>query len=308
MKRQNLITAKERSMFESGYRVMHGSQEFVTFWEDMSFRVWYETVPDYYSEHFHTSVEVVLPHEGECHCTIGDTTYCVGSEEVLFIPSDVSHSLSMPKDSVRNLILFDPACLMNIRGVASVRSMMETPVYLKKDDPVTGQVRHMLFELIRDYYEHKPLSNLTCYAWMMQIYVLMGQKYLSEHASEADASQGREESNRVIVNRIVEYVENNYTEDITLDRMAEMAGFSKCYFSRVFSKQTGIGFSRFLLKKRIAVAAHLLSTTRLSVVQVSAQSGFSSLSTFNRTFKEIHGCSPSEYRALYAAGQENTGE
>lgn len=304
MKRQNLITPKERNMFESGYRVMHGSQEFVTFWDDMSLRVWYETVPDYYSEHFHASVEVVLPHEGECHCTVGGITYHVKSTEVLFVPADKPHSLSMPKDSIRNLILFDPSCLLSIRGVSSIRPMLEDVIYLREDDPICGQVRHMLFEMMVDYYAHKPLSNLTCYAQLMQIYVLMGQKYLEEHTPQEDAERGREDNNRVIINRIVEYVENNYTEDITLDSAAEMAGFSKCYFSRVFSKQTGIGFSRFLLRKRISVAAHLLSTTQLSIVQVSAQSGFSSLSTFNRTFKEIHGCSPSEYRALYALGQD----
>lgn len=305
MKRQNLITSKERSMFESGYRVMHGSQEFVTFWDDMSLRVWYETVPDYYSEHFHASVEVVLPHEGECHCTVGGVTYRVKSTEVLFVPADMPHSLSMPKDSIRNLILFDPSCITGIRGVSSIRPMLEAVIYLQEDNPVCGQVRAALFEMMNDYYAHKPLSNLTCYARLMQVYVLMGQQYLEQNAPQKVQEHGREENNRTIINRIVEYVENNYTEDITLDRAAEMAGFSKCYFSRVFSKQTGIGFSRFLLKKRIAVAAHLLSTTMLSVVQVSAQAGFSSLSTFNRTFKEIHGCSPSEYRALYAVGQSS---
>ncbi|MBQ8312439.1 MAG: helix-turn-helix domain-containing protein, partial [Clostridia bacterium] len=39
------------------------------------------------------------------------------------------------------------------------------------------------------------------------------------------------------------------------------------------------------------------------IVQVSMQSGFSSLSTFNRTFKEIHGCTPTEYRAIYEKTQ-----
>ena len=305
MKRQNLITPKDRSMFESGYRVMHGSQEFITFWDDMSLRVWYETIPDYYSEHFHTAVEVVMPHEGECHCTVGGVTYRVKGDEVLFVPADVPHSLSMPRDSVRNLILFDPACIMSIRGISPIRPMLENLIYLRGDDPVCEQVRSMLFDLIRDYYEHKPLSNLICYGHLMRIYALLGQKYLSEHTTAREAVQGREENNRLIINRIVEYVENNYTEDITLDSAAEMAGFSKCYFSRVFSKQTGIGFSRFLLKKRVAVAAHLLSTTQLSIVQISVQSGFNSLSTFNRTFKELHGCSPSEYRALYAVGQQN---
>ena len=306
MKKQNLVTPQHRSMFESGYRVMQGEQEFVTYRDDTTIRVWYAMEPDHYSEHTHSSVEVILPNQGECRCVVNGVEHIVHADEVMFVPPNVPHSLSMGEGSVRNLVLFDMDYLMGLRGFSAIRPMVQGIIHLRSDSPLCGQIRALFSEMMEKYYAFPPLLNLICYGYILQIYVLLGQEYLAQHVPEEENQQKREENSWAAINRVVEYINKNYADPITLDSIASIAGFSKYYFSRLFTKYTGTSFSQYLLRKRITVAAHLLCNTSLPIVQVSLQSGFSSLSTFNRTFKDVHGCTPTEYRAIYEKDAESS--
>lgn len=307
VKKQRLITPQNRSLFDSGYRVMQGEREFVAYREDSTIRVWYCATADAYSEHKHSSVEVVLPHQGECSCVVDGVEHVVKDTDVLFVPPDTPHSLHMEEGSIRSLILFDMEPLRAIRGFSTIASMTRSPFHLTPANPICVEVRTKLFELMDKYYARPALMNMICYSYLLQIYVLLGQTYLdymSMQEEDTEADMRQEENSWLAINRVVEYINKNYAEPITLDSIARVAGFSKYYFSRLFTKYTGTPFSQFLLRKRISVAAQLLCSTQLPIVQVSMQSGFSSLSTFNRTFKELHGCTPTEYRAIYEKNRQ----
>lgn len=310
MKKQRLITPQNRSMFESGYRVMQGEQEFVTYRDDTTIRVWYGATPDHYAEHMHSSVEVILPHQGVCTCTINGKEYEVRATEVMFIPPHTPHTLSMAEGSIRNLILFDLESLAALRGFSMIAPMAQGVIHLTQESAICSEVRALFFEMMDRYYAQPALLNLICYSYLLRIYVMLGQAYLAQRGEEQTDTPKREDNSWSSINRVVEYINVNYAEPITLDSIAAVAGFSKYYFSRMFTKYTGTSFSQYLLRKRIAVAAHLLCSTHLPIVQVSMQSGFSSLSTFNRTFKDVHGCTPTEYRAIYEKSEsvEHGGE
>ena len=77
-----------------------------------------------------------------------------------------------------------------------------------------------------------------------------------------------------------------------------MAGYSKYHFSRLFSEYTKETFCDYLNLRRIKAAEELLLNDSLSVTEIAMQSGFSSIATFNRLFRSLKGCSPSEYRKL----------
>lgn len=300
MKKQNLVTAENQSMFDFGYRVMQGEQEYVTYREGTSFRVWYMTRPDCYARHHHAAVEVVVPHKGECRYIVEGVPYTVKATECLFIPAGKLHSLEMPENSVRNLILFDFECISSLRGFSQIQPLLEDVIYLTEDCPITGEVRRQLFELMHDYHTKPALVNLICFAWLLNIYAYMGSHFLSQQQSAQSVAPRRHEENTwTAINRVAEYVSAHYTEDVSLELVAQIAGFSKFHFSRIFKRYTNATFSQYLASKRLSVAVHLLCTTSLPIVQVALQSGFSSLSTFNRTFKDAHSCTPSEYRALH---------
>ncbi len=95
------------------------------------------------------------------------------------------------------------------------------------------------------------------------------------------------------------YIVDNCEHELSLESAAAQAGFSPCYFSRIFKQFTNYSFVEYLALQRIKRAQILLSDPDKSITEISYQAGFKSISTFNRVFRQYKGCSPSEYRKYY---------
>jgi AraC-like DNA-binding protein len=80
-------------------------------------------------------------------------------------------------------------------------------------------------------------------------------------------------------------------------RLARVSGVSEAHFARCFRDVFGVPPHRYLLTRRIEQAAALLRDTDLSVTEIALQTGWSSLGTFGRTFRDVTGACPSEHRA-----------
>ena len=98
--------------------------------------------------------------------------------------------------------------------------------------------------------------------------------------------------------KIIFFIDAHYAEPLSIGDVASSVGFSKYYVSRQFKKITNRSFCDYLNQKRIAVAQELLTSTEMSVTDISLQAGFQSISSFNRIFRAEVGCSPTEYRTI----------
>jgi AraC-like DNA-binding protein len=98
---------------------------------------------------------------------------------------------------------------------------------------------------------------------------------------------------------VCSYLSNHCTENISLESAADYAGFSKSHFSRMFKEFTANSYTDFITKERLRKAEELLTNSNLPITDAAFQSGFNSISTFNRIFKQYKHCSPSEFRDLY---------
>ena len=92
------------------------------------------------------------------------------------------------------------------------------------------------------------------------------------------------------------YLEDNYANDISLDDLAVHVYMSPFHFSRLFRNICGTSFKTYLNTTRINKAETLLSTTDLPIVDIALDCGFNSVRTFNRVFKSIKGKTPSNAR------------
>ena len=96
-----------------------------------------------------------------------------------------------------------------------------------------------------------------------------------------------------------QYIQNHYTEGITLEEVSAIAGFSASYFSGLLKKEMGIGFSEYLVQLRMEKAKELLKGTTVNIKDICGQVGYSDLKHFNAIFKKYTGIKPGEYRKLY---------
>ena len=103
--------------------------------------------------------------------------------------------------------------------------------------------------------------------------------------------------------KIISYVNEHYTEKLSLEEVANQVGFSREYFCRFFKQHMGITFLRYLNEVRISHAGRILMNTDKSISEVMQESGFTNQTIFNRLFKEIYGMTPRQARNSYA---ENT--
>jgi AraC-like DNA-binding protein len=103
---------------------------------------------------------------------------------------------------------------------------------------------------------------------------------------------------RQAVARAIVTMRERLGERLTIDDLARAAMFSKFHFTRVFLRTTGLSPGRFLSAMRLAEAKRLLTTTTISVADISHQVGYNSVGTFSARFSGSVGVSPSGYRQL----------
>lgn len=106
----------------------------------------------------------------------------------------------------------------------------------------------------------------------------------------------RNEKNFKVVERAMEYIRQNYKNDITLEDVANAIFISPYYLSHLFRDELGITFIEYLTKIRIEEASRLLLTTNMSIIRIAEEVGYSDSSYFSKVFKKLQNVTPSQYR------------
>ncbi|GAA3051096.1 AraC-like DNA-binding protein [Streptomyces olivoverticillatus] len=115
-------------------------------------------------------------------------------------------------------------------------------------------------------------------------------------------SRAVEESNRRML-RARDAMDRDYAQPLDVPALARIAHVSEAHFTRVFRATFGETPHRYLQRRRVERAMFLLRESERSVTDICMEVGFGSLGTFSRTFREIVGKSPREYRkSAVAAG------
>lgn len=109
------------------------------------------------------------------------------------------------------------------------------------------------------------------------------------------------------VQQALKYIHNNYSTDISLDRVASTVSLSKYHFSRLFKEMTGFTYRSYLNRVRIEQAKKLLNDDALSVTDAGYCVGYSDLTHFDRIFKKIVGFSPTQYRRQRSPASQEQG-
>lgn len=102
--------------------------------------------------------------------------------------------------------------------------------------------------------------------------------------------------------KVREFVLDNFTEDVSLERVAGVAAQEKTYFSRFFHEKVGITYREWLQYIRIQRAIELMKSSDQSITEAAHAVGFSDLRTFERTFKKWTSMVPRDFKKLVAPG------
>ncbi|MCD3291782.1 helix-turn-helix transcriptional regulator, partial [Clostridium botulinum C/D] len=95
----------------------------------------------------------------------------------------------------------------------------------------------------------------------------------------------------------LDYIEMNLHEELTLDEISKVAGFSKFYFHRIFKREVGIALYDYIRKRRLTRAASVLLNTNTSIIDIALTYQFESQESFTRAFKSVYQLPPGRYRS-----------
>ncbi len=257
-----------------------------------------------YQAHWHSYGEIVLVGPGQTnvfmvnqqqyHLVEGDFLLVWSMEVHAIVDADREKALVIQFSNAFMNSLFDLQRIMHFYRslhVICVSSHSQLAAELKT---LAGQMEKVFFSQAAD-------RELRCCMLLMD-FMLRLDAHRDEFASEL-AGLERYTYSDSVTRRLVmvtDYIKHNLTaDDLSLAAMAEMAGVSPEYFSRIFHSITGMNYHKWLNLIRLEKAVSLLAHQDISLTDVAMLSGFQSISSFNRVFHEAKGMAPGEYRALF---------
>ena len=147
----------------------------------------------------------------------------------------------------------------------------------------SGEGGYFLFDFKIDLYQFHTVDEL-------KEHLLMILKEVCE--------KNEENENELLIENILDYLENHYADDITLNELAEHKYFvSVGHLSRTFKNKTGLTFSKYLTERRLKKAIEFLKNTDFDITDIATFTGYNDASYFTQIFRKSCGMTPSEYRA-----------
>ncbi|MBQ7925444.1 MAG: helix-turn-helix domain-containing protein [Lachnospiraceae bacterium] len=280
-------------------RFLEGNMEFSKYIKGSTMRFWYNTQTKSYPSHWHTALEIVMPLQNHYTVFFQQQEYILQPGDILVIPAGFIHGEKPPATGSRFIFIFELDFFSQITGFNFVLSLLSHPMHITYDDNpelYTAEAKLMM-EIARHYWGTSVTKEMNIYSCLISFFAKIGE-YATSTVTPAVNTSIKSSSLVTRLSMVLDYIDNHYSENLTLEEAASIACFSKFYFTRLFKQYTNQTFYDYLSAKRIKAAEQMLIVPNLPITEISLKSGFTSLSSFNRTFKRIKGCSPSEYRVL----------
>jgi AraC-like DNA-binding protein/quercetin dioxygenase-like cupin family protein len=245
--------------------------------------------------HWHSEFELILVTEGEFHAVIGDETHCAVKGDALFVNSGLVHG-GTPKDSSYYCVIFDPSMLMgkgnlswngDIKRIADVSDL--APCYFKGGESDIPELMSVLIKTLKREGKGSVLSALG------MIFTILGR--VSSLCPELDCySQRQRLSGEDKLKAVLNYIDEHYSDSITLEELSQVAKMNEGYFCEFFKRHTNRTPMDYLNTYRINMACGMLKMSGATVTETAFSCGFNDLSYFIKTFKKYKGVTPRQYR------------
>ncbi|SEH76740.1 AraC-type DNA-binding protein [Ruminococcus flavefaciens] len=283
--------------------IKHLSGDFETVeYDTKKYAMLYDNVQnEEYPIHWHNAVEFIMPLKNEYTVRVNGIDYKIPENDVLIVPPGELHG--MPAIPGRRIIFqCDNSILGEISALEPVMRSLNSPVLINMDMDKELHVlaKKTMLDILSLYTSNSELADVKIYVKVIELFMALREYQLEQQKLVMDCDDDKIDEYSEKFGTVLKYIDNNYMYDITLDQLADVAGYSKYHFSRIFKQYNSMSYLQYINARRTKAAELLLLDPGIPITDVAMRSGFKSLTTFNRIFKEIKHCTPTDFKKLYA--------
>jgi AraC-like DNA-binding protein/quercetin dioxygenase-like cupin family protein len=250
-----------------------------------------------HSYHYHDSYEIYYLFSGDRYYFIKDKTYHAKRGSLVLIkPYEIHCASNFSEEPYeRMLISFKKSFLAELSSafpsVNFFKSFEQGVHIIDVSFPERTFLESLLDSMLSEYKRDSDASKCFLKTALSEL-LTFSMKSGANH----EAEELHQNTTHKTISLAAAYINNNYSEDISLNSVAERFFISPCYLSRSFKCVTGSSFAEYVNGVRIKEARRLLLKTDMSVSEVAIFVGFKSTTHFGRVFKSVVGVSPLSYR------------
>ena len=255
--------------------------------------------------HWHEEIEVIIVLDGSCDYRINLDSFVINKGDILIIGSQSLHSLtSIPNENmtwasfVFNINMLkssntDGTLLKYIAPLLNHEHQL--PIILKDNINCYPKIFDVIENIIYCYYEKDIAYELELKSLLFKFFSLLYKNDLIErNQSKNNLTINTTDKIKLVLN----YINDHYSEDISINTLAELCEYSEYHFMRFFKKHIGLTCVQYINNLRLEKSSILLTSTNNAIMDISLEVGFDNLSYFNKLFKRKYNLTPKEFRTI----------
>lgn len=248
--------------------------------------------------HHHPECELMLIQDGKLEVEVGDEVYTLQEGDVVVLGSSQLHRDRSFGERLEYIVLqFDLQTFFDQSTIPYLQYFNETKVplsamnYIFRDNEgARGEVARCIREIFEETLRKESGYELAVNLLIKRILLIL----IRNDTLGLLADQDRVE--RIRLKPVLDYVEDNIGERITVEEACRLINMSYYYFVKFFKKTMGLSFTEYVNFRKIKRAEQLLLTRDLSISEVGDQTGMPNMAHFYKMFKRFNHCSPKEFQ------------
>ena len=249
--------------------------------------------------HWHEEAELTLILRGSSTYTVQLESFQVQEGDIVFVPPQVLHAVNtggaeMESDTFVFHMDFlgglgSDVCTLRYLAPLSAQKLTP-PAVIRRDHPAYEPLLQLFREMNRNW-ERKELG----YELMLKANLLTALALLIPHCAKDSAEMALRTEHAEKIKIALEFMDQNYGEEIAIADVAAACYFSQYHFMRFFKKYMGVSCGEYLKNLRLEKAAKAFAGGNTGILDVAMESGFRNLSYFYREFQKKYGYTPKQF-------------
>lgn len=257
-----------------------------------------------YKTHWHSYGEILLVGPGKTNIyNVGKNTYDLVQDDIVIVWPMEMHSIVDANREDSLVIQFSNDFINSLFDLRRIMHMYRNlhVICINAHPELAAKQKDILLKMKEIFFSERGDREIRCCMLLME-FMLTLLEYKNELSPELKNEDPYGYTDDILKRmiKVTDYIKNNLTaDDLSQSTMAQMAGISRDYFSRIFKNVTGMNYSKWLNTIRLEKASELLAQEGRTLTEVAMLSGFQSIPSFNRVFREEKGMTPGDYRSLF---------